>query len=419
MKFLFLFCFAIVFFSPYSYSVDILRPNQSLIDKGQILVSASKTFELGFFSPLNSTNRYIGIWYKKISGCVVVWVANRDNPVQDSSGVLSINPNGNILISNNQSRIVWSSNSSARNPILKLLDSGNLVVVNDNGIYAWQSFDLVGDTQIAGMKLGWDLKTGQNWYFTSWSSLNDPSTGSFKYELDPRLPQTIQSRGSQILYRTGPWDGVRFGGIPILGANAVYKPIFVFNETHVYYTFENPDKSSITRFWVNPSGSLNQLRWNPSNNDWISIFNLQNDECDNYGRCGRFGLCRSNQIPVCECPTGFVPKFLQNWASYDFSGGCVLRKQLNCSMEVGFKKFSNLKLPYGEFVVDRKIRKQDECKAACSSNCSCVAFTVARIVGCVLWFGELIDMRVFDQAGQDLYIKLAASELGKHNLPRV
>ncbi|KAJ0538258.1 putative protein kinase RLK-Pelle-DLSV family [Helianthus annuus] len=31
--------------------------------------------------------------------------------------------------------------------------------------------------------------------------------------------------------------------------------------------------------------------------------------------------------------------------------------------------------------------------------------------GCLLWFGDLIDLRVFSQNGQDLYVRLAASEL--------
>ncbi|KAL8258470.1 hypothetical protein R6Q59_030511 [Mikania micrantha] len=31
--------------------------------------------------------------------------------------------------------------------------------------------------------------------------------------------------------------------------------------------------------------------------------------------------------------------------------------------------------------------------------------------GCLLWFGGLIDVRVYSQNGQDLYVRLAASEL--------
>jgi hypothetical protein len=33
--------------------------------------------------------------------------------------------------------------------------------------------------------------------------------------------------------------------------------------------------------------------------------------------------------------------------------------------------------------------------------------------GCVMWFGDLIDIRQFQDGGQDLYIRMFGSELGK------
>ncbi|MFS7907343.1 putative non-specific serine/threonine protein kinase [Helianthus anomalus] len=38
-------------------------------------------FEIGFFRPEKSMNRYLGIWYKKISTGTGVWVANRETPI--------------------------------------------------------------------------------------------------------------------------------------------------------------------------------------------------------------------------------------------------------------------------------------------------------------------------------------------------
>jgi len=34
--------------------------------------------------------------------------------------------------------------------------------------------------------------------------------------------------------------------------------------------------------------------------------------------------------------------------------------------------------------------------------------------GCLLWFDELVDMREVSENGQDIYIRMASSELGKH-----
>ena len=63
---------------PSCLSIDIIAPNQSIKD-GDVLVSSGQSYELGFFSSgIDSTRRYVGIWYRKVSERTVVWVANRD-----------------------------------------------------------------------------------------------------------------------------------------------------------------------------------------------------------------------------------------------------------------------------------------------------------------------------------------------------
>lgn len=110
----------------------------------------------------------MGIWYKK-SPDTVVWVANRNTPIHDPHGILAISNNRNLVLLNQTNGTIWSSNMSRqiKNPVAKLLDTGN-VVLRDNfssntceGNYMWQSFDYPSDTLLSGMKVGWNLKTGQ------------------------------------------------------------------------------------------------------------------------------------------------------------------------------------------------------------------------------------------------------------------
>ena len=413
------FCFSLISFRDSLAVDDTLRPNQTLRDDGQTLVSVGEVFELGFFSPQNSKNRYVGIWFKNDANLTAFWVANRDNPLTDSSGVLTITETGSIVILNNKSENpLWASNSSAKEPILQLLDTGNLVVKQGSSEnYAWQSFDNPYDSLVAGMKLGWDSVMGKSWKLTSWNSLQDPSTGIFTYEVDHRgLFQVLLRRGQNIEYRNGPWDGVRMEGDPSVTRNLIFIPIYVVNETDVYYTFNNIDNSTATMFRLYPSGSAHQIRWNRGSSQWVSVYEVKRDDCDTFNRCGVNGLCDISQSPICHCPTGFVPTSPGDWAAFDTSGGCVLRTRLNCSASEGFKKFSRLKLPYGsEFAVHGTVVNKKECELICRSNCSCVAYAVARVGGCVVWFGDLLDMRSFSDGGQDLYIRMAASEFGKSN----
>ncbi|KAG6520147.1 hypothetical protein ZIOFF_017181 [Zingiber officinale] len=52
----------------------------------------------------------------------------------------------------------------------------------------------------------------------------------------------------------------------------------------------------------------------------------------------------------------------------------------------------------------------EECQSLCWTNCSCVAFSMIRDM-CLSWPADLMDIRVFAQGGNELYVRLAASEL--------
>ncbi|CAA2969615.1 Hypothetical predicted protein [Olea europaea subsp. europaea] len=76
----------------------------------------------------NSKNRYVGLWYKEISVETVVWVANRELPLINTSRVLKvIKPGLLVLLDDTNGGIIWSSNT-----VTKLPDSGNLVVKDAN-----------------------------------------------------------------------------------------------------------------------------------------------------------------------------------------------------------------------------------------------------------------------------------------------
>ena len=126
------------------FAIDIIRSCQSLKDPEYILSNGS-TFRLGFFSPVNSTNCYLGIWYNNIYVFTVIWVANKQKPLKDSSGVLTISEDGNLVVLNGQEEILWSSNlsNSLTNLSATLLDSGNLLLQVDTKGIIWKVFNIL------------------------------------------------------------------------------------------------------------------------------------------------------------------------------------------------------------------------------------------------------------------------------------
>ncbi|KAK9133684.1 hypothetical protein Scep_013212 [Stephania cephalantha] len=139
--------------------------------------------------------------------------------------------------------------------------------------------------------------------------------------------------------------------------------------------------------------------------------------CNKYGLCGVHGVCNIDEAVVCKCLKGFEPKSPEDWSSINWSGGCRRRTGLNCSNGVGddgFVRFSSVKVPDTTFTWVNMSMGLGECHVKCLMNCSCMAYDNSDVrgsgSGCVLWFGDLVDIREFAAGGgQDLYVRMAAS----------
>ncbi|KAL2247563.1 UNVERIFIED_CONTAM: G-type lectin S-receptor-like serine/threonine-protein kinase [Sesamum indicum] len=396
---------------------ESIAASQSLRD-GETMVSNGGSFELGFFSPGNSKNRYLGIWYKNIPVRTIVWVANRKNPIKDMSGSLMINSTGSLLLSDGTNTVVWSTYSTRipQSPVAQLLDSGNLVVRDikdgDADSYLWQSFDYPSDTLLPGMKLGWNLRTHLNRRLSSWKSSDDPSPGELSngIELDA-YPQGVMRKGSRKYFRGGPWNGLRFSGAPELKSNPLFDFKFVSNQDEVYYQYRLLNTSVITRLVLNETTSTRQRYvWAEPDMSWKLYASVPRDYCDTYGLCGANGICIISDSPVCKCLEGFKPNFPQSWDAMDWSRGCIHNEPLDCRRKHGFIKFSGLKLPDTTYSWVNESMNLWECREECLKNCSCTAYTNSDIRGggngCALWFGDLVDIKQVSGGGQDLYIRM-------------
>ena len=331
-----IFCAWICLSVPLEFCIaaDSIRMDQS-ISHGETLVSSGQSFELGFFSPGSSKNRYLGIWYKNTPQ-TVVWVANRNNPIADSYGVLTIINNGALVLLNQSKSVIWSPNLSRvpENPVARLLETGNLVLRDSSNesseSYIWQSFDDPSDTMLPGMKVGWNLKTGLQQKLTSWRSADDPSLGDFSYRIDINvLPYMVLGVGSSKKVRFGPWNGLEFNGVLVLDY-LVYKAVFVNNDDEVYTLCESNNNKIISRLTLNHSGFLQSLVSKKGSSDWDDLYSIPSELCVNYGHCGANGICRIGKARICECLPGFTPNSQKEWDMFNTSSGCTRRRPLDC-----------------------------------------------------------------------------------------
>ncbi|KAK8918772.1 G-type lectin S-receptor-like serine/threonine-protein kinase [Platanthera zijinensis] len=402
-----------------------------LID-GQTLVSPSGGFALGFFIPRNSNNgsRYIGIWYNNIPNQTIVWVANRSAPLTGSNGMLSLSPNGTLLVSNgavNSSVILWSSaGRAAANPVARLLDSGEFVVVDgDGGGYIWRSFDHPTDKLLPGMKLGWDAATGINRTLTAWASPTDPTPGKYALFIDPRgSPQLVVAGSGEWVWRGGPWNGVSFSGCPMeltAGAGLGLRFRYVWKEDELTYSFDLADESlTPTYVFVDSAGFAGRYVCLMISNRWDLYWEVPQDPCGYDEVCGAYAVCNADNVPICSCLDGFTPADPSSLALRDLSKGCRRNTDLDCTNGTdGFVVLSNAKLPDSSEAMVNMSKGLDECSDWCLRNCSCAAYASANVsaaggeeAGCIIWTGEVKDLRVIGNGGQDLYIRLASADIG-------
>ncbi|KAK8489525.1 hypothetical protein V6N11_066313 [Hibiscus sabdariffa] len=290
----------VFFLSHCSFSADTITRDHFIQDNNdEVMVSGGKTFALGFFSPGSSTNRYVGIWYHQIPEKTIVWVANRDKPIKDKSGILSIDTRGNLaLFQRNQTLPVWSTNMSTTgtgdSSIATILDSGNLVLLQNDArrTVLWQSFDHPTNTWLSLQSLGLNVRTGLNLVFTSWKSPDDPGVGEYSFEMNPAgFPQIFLYKGSAPLWRSGTWTGHSWSGIPEMTKNILFNDSFVYTDDELTFSSNVRNASFISRTVTNETGILQRLTWNNEEQSWIVFSSTQKESCDFYGYCGPNGYC--------------------------------------------------------------------------------------------------------------------------------
>ncbi|CAH8326367.1 unnamed protein product [Eruca vesicaria subsp. sativa] len=406
-------------------STSITR-NHAIRD-GDSLISG--VFELGFFSPKDSTSRYVGIWYKNIQPRTVVWVANREKPLSDQNGALKIADDGNLVIVNGRNNIVWSTDVPLKlnNTVAILLEAGDLVLSSDSDMDTryWESFNNPTDTFLPGMRVWVNPSMGENHAFIPWKSETDPSPGRYSMGIDPfGAIEIVIWEGETRKWRSGPWNSAIFTGVPDMFPLTNYIYGFKLSsppdpDGSVYITYVPSNKDDILRFQIRYDGIVEQLRWNRVARKWASLQVKPSKECEKYNRCGNYSVCNDSKdfnSGKCNCIYGFEPAYRNQWNNRNFSGGCKRKVSLNCRQSLSrdkvdrFMVLKGMKVPdFGSVVSINS--SSGTCKDVCLRDCSCNAYEVVPGIGCMIWTRDLVDMEHFEHGGNSINIRLAASEI--------
>lgn len=179
---------------------------------------------------------------------------------------------------------------------------------------------------------------------------------------------------------------------------------------------------------VEKFGSFELLVWNKDFLRWDDFLASPKFRCDPYRHCGVNSKCSAldaNWIE-CECLLGFEPKSPTEWSQRNGSSGCVRNKRvvpsaMSCLNGDEFMKLKDVKPPDTSradlWWYSGMSLGSTACKDASAKNCSCTAYMEIESddgkIGCFTWTGELVDvMESMDGQGQDLYVRVDASDIG-------
>ena len=438
--------YTILFFTSFSIcsARDTITLDNPIHDSGgESLVSAQKRFELGFFTPSGSSKhgRYVGIWYYKSSPRVIVWIANRNNSASKTTGAFTIAEDGDLQVQEDNNKL-WSANTGGSisfNRTVKLLDSGNLVLIEGQaGLerIIWQSFDNPTDTFLPGMKMTAKMS------LTSWKSQADPAPGNFTFlqDQDRRNQYIIENRASPH-WKSGLSGKFFHSNNNIYGNNShVICPAISSLLSNYTSGTRRPTYQNMTfdthgqvdyygmRLVMDLDG---HIKFFTRDNDTASAsWNLTcmepRDNCSLFNACGNFGSCNIEETRMCKCLDGFEPKELNNWNSGLYSDGCTRNSNI-CGKGDHFilLKIVGVEAP-GGYRTD--IESADKCKEECLDRCECQAYSFERTemshtkaysykttATCWIWSEELNDIQESKDGGSEaraLYVRVGSSDIG-------
>ncbi|XP_037496927.1 G-type lectin S-receptor-like serine/threonine-protein kinase SD2-5 [Jatropha curcas] len=299
-------------------------------------------------------------------GSMVVWSANRNNPVSINS-TLQLTSDGDLVLKDVDGTIAWSTNTRGKSVAgLNLTDTGNLVLFDNNKAIVWQSFGHPTDCLVPGQKLVSGQKLIPSVSTTNWTQLNLLSLSV----TDEGFLAAVESNPPQV-YEESRVYGNKTNKEPTYvtlrnGSFALFANSSEPSEPDIFIPIPEASSAQYVRFC--PDGHFRLYEW--GTNGWKEVADLLSApgyECFYPTVCGNYGICSNGQ---CSCPS---TTYFQQINNRQPNLGCSTITPLTCEASQN-QSFLELKdTTYSSFRIDFKNVDSESCKMACSKNCSCKA----------------------------------------------
>jgi len=371
---------------------DSLKPGDTLNSKSKLCSKQGK-----FCLYFDSEEAHLVI-SSGIDGAVV-WMYDRNQPIDIDSAVLSLDYSGVLKIefqNRNVPIIIYYSPQPTNDTVAAtMLDTGNFVLqqLYPNGTKSilWQSFDYPTDSLIPTMKLGVNRKTGHNWSLVSRLAHSLPTPGEFSLEWEPKEGELNIRKSGKVHWKSGKLksNGI-FENIPAK-VQRIYQYIIVSNKDEDSFAFKVKDEKFI-RWFISPKGRL------------ISDAGSANaDMC--YGYNGDEG-CHVANADMCY--------------GYNSDGGCQKWEEIPNCREPGEVFRKKVGRPNKDnATTDEPANGYDDCKMRCWRNCNCYGFEelYSNFTGCIYYsWNSTQDVDLVKKNNFYALVKPTKSPLNSHGM---
>ncbi|OMO60955.1 S-locus glycoprotein [Corchorus olitorius] len=267
---------------------------------------------------------------------VIVWSANRNNPVQ-LEAELKFTQQGDLVLQDAHGALVWSTNTTAAR--LNLTHQGNLLLFDKTNKVLWQSFDHPTDSFLPGQRLvyGQKLRSSQ-------SEMN-LSEGLYSFIIDDHgyFMAYMEPDPFQVYY----WSDRVYSSRTKAGQ--------FYTEFEDMATLWN---STFTLIKIRSDGHL--MGYQSTNSSWtesMDIFGI--NQCNYPLVCGEYGLCtESSDSTTCSCPGVGVKKYSKKVDEEDYLDHIISGLPTRFSYEELKVITKNFSIKLGEGGFGRKAKEE-------------------------------------------------------------
>ncbi|XP_044487568.1 G-type lectin S-receptor-like serine/threonine-protein kinase SD2-5 [Mangifera indica] len=362
-------------------------------NNGLFLQSNNSVFSFGFYTALDP--QFFLLVVIHISSAKVVWTANRDKLVEESDKFV-FGKNGDVYLQLGNG-LAWSTNTTGEKvSSMELWDSGNLVLLREDGGVVWQSFSHPTDTLLPGQEFseGIRLKSFPN--SNNMSVFLEIKSGDLVLYAGYQTPQTYWSLENDSR-KTNTSVGGRVHSA-YLESNAwnFYDRNKKLLEQFFFTNNTNPNAT-----WAAILGSDGAITFSDlhkGNQVDTEAITIPENSCGKPEHCGHYYVCYFENW--CQCPSSLQTFNCQP----PIASTCDDSKDSAELFYVGENLYYfalRYVKPFSRFTVEA-------CKEACLHNCSCSALFFEKSTQSCYLFDEIGTLQRSQQgsAGYVSYLKI-------------